>query len=1041
LNRKLTRAERERLGEELYALRSVALTAARRVLGDGARAEDACSEGYLRAIKRIDELPSLHELKTWFLRVVVNTARSMGRSEAARSRREDEVMRENGSIDAMGTPDEEAARRELGAAAFEELQALGERPRLAMSLHYEAGLSHSEVSEVLGVPSGTVASDISRGLDRVRTRLESRGFSAAPGAVAAALAGAAAREVPAALGAAVKLTIAGGLGIKSAGIGAVAGGTALTWKLLAGVAAVTLGGLGVWGGAKALRPETRAGPPAAERPVARKPTVKEDGLLEKRVTLEMRGDAAMVLAALHKQTGLRWAIPTRKLIGSGLEELSLKDVPARKALDAVAAKWGMTWKRDASGTVFFNRESPMLAAKVKALKAEGKAALDRAEAAYQLGKLGDLRALPDLAAALGEESLLVRAWAAEMLHRHLVSERQMDARPRGRYAGRYLALERHWLSAEQRGALVSALLKEKVLGDRTITHGTKRRPGQETRILLLACLDDDPRASKKLLELVDSEDEVIARGAIGAIGLSGKEVYLGKLLKLAEDAGRRKARLIASALRGFRSDKARKMWLKISLSKVSAIGYVRNQLGTEDTWAVEPLLEIIEDKATKPGHRNEAVNAMTEVADPKAENAGKVSKCLARLYADRPKSWRTTDVLRALAKYGRPEGRDALLDAMEKAPNGNTLIGVLRAASTWPGEDQKLRKKVREIAESKKPEWGVVRRHARRTLAALGGKDSIAVLKTTAMAKHELRSGIRRPAPPRNYVYMSLHPGYEAVKALRKMDSAEAREALAEISARTEDPLLKQQLGWDSFGALPQERAAAALLAAAEEAEKTDPRKQQLSLSSLARRMQPAFEKGGNEMAAALRKLAKSSFVDARWVAASGMVSYFGPTMKDDLLKLSGDPDDRVARASWSGLLKNHLRDEQGRRLLIAILKGDDTKRKETLLKALTWGPNCPLDVDRDRKKIAELVAAGGKVAEFARRLKRSAGPLAVAEIAAGLKAEDRAERWRARCDLLGYGFDPRVPVALEKHRKDYPSDFKRGKPGPRPKPKPGEVF
>jgi RNA polymerase sigma-70 factor (ECF subfamily) len=1038
-SRRLSGVERQRLGEALYALRAPALVLARRVLGDEARAEEACAESYLRALRHLEDLPALRDLRSWFLRVVVNTARSMGGADAARRRREESFMRGK-TLSSEKRPEEKAVDRELCAAASEELQLLAERQRLAISLHYEGGLSLAEVAAALDVPEGTAASDISRGLERLRGGLAARGFRVAPAAVGSALAAAAVREVPAALSGTIKGIIAAKLGLEAATVGTTAAaGAALLWKLVAGVAAVVIGGLGVWGGATLLAARTEAMHSGGQAPVAKKPSAKSDNSLEKRVSLKTRGGPAMVLAALYEQTGLRWAIPSRQLIGSAWERFAFEDGPARKALDRVAAKWGLTWKRDASGAVLFNRESPDLAARLEALKAGGKDEVDRAEAVYWVGVLGDLRALPHLATAVGDESLLVRSWAAQMLLRHLVVERQRDARPVGRYGGRLLDLEHYWLSAQQRRALVSALLRGKALGDGQITYGVRQCPGEETRALLLACLDDDARASRELLALLDSEDEVISGAALRAIGLSGKDVYLGKLLEVAVNVDHRRASLVASALRGFRSEKARRTWLQISLSKVSASGHVRTALTAADKWAAEPLLKVIEDGGAKPGHRNEAVNALAVIAGPKVENAGDISRRLARLHADRARDLRTSGMLLALARYGCPEGRDALLEAMDKAPNGYTLCGVLRAVSEWPGTDEKLSRKVREIAESKKPEWSVVRHGARRALAALGGKDSIEVLKSTALAMHAVRGGVRKPPPLRNYVYMTTHPGYAAVEMLREMNCSEAREALVEIAAETKDPLLRQQLRRDSLSSLPPEKAAAGLLCAAEETEKTDPKQQQLPLASLGRTMQGVFEEGGEEVAAALRKLAGGPLVDARRLAASGMAGFPGGAMKDDLLGLTRDPDQQVAFAAWSGLLKRHLRDEEGRRMIANVLKGGDEKRKEALLRALALGPKSPFDGWRDREELSELVRAGGKAAEFARGAMRAGGPRGVSASAVRLKCEDKTERWRARFNLFGYGFDPRVPVALEEHRRTHPDDFKRRNPAPRRDPGPRE--
>ncbi len=261
---KMSERERERLGGEIYALRGPALAVARRVLGDDSRAEEACAESYLRAVARIETLPSLRDLKPWFLRVVLNTARSQAGSEAARRRREEKVMQEQHTE----SPSDRAARTELAALASQELGKLDEKQRLALSLHYEGGLTHAEVAGVLGVPPGTASSDISRGLERLRERLTSRGLGVAPAALAGALGVLSNAEVPAAFSATVKGIIAGKLGLDAAALSAAsaaAGGAALAWKVFAGLAAVTAIGFGTWSGIRLTGPKPVT-PAAAPKP-------------------------------------------------------------------------------------------------------------------------------------------------------------------------------------------------------------------------------------------------------------------------------------------------------------------------------------------------------------------------------------------------------------------------------------------------------------------------------------------------------------------------------------------------------------------------------------------------------------------------------------------------------------------------------------------------------------------------------------------------------------------------------------------------------
>ncbi|MDG4786005.1 SigE family RNA polymerase sigma factor [Micromonospora sp. WMMD1102] len=68
-------------------------------------------------------------------------------------------------------------------ALWQAMRTLAPRTRAVIVLRYVADLPEAEVAETLGCSVGSVKSRASRGLARLRTALESRPRSAAPGAV------------------------------------------------------------------------------------------------------------------------------------------------------------------------------------------------------------------------------------------------------------------------------------------------------------------------------------------------------------------------------------------------------------------------------------------------------------------------------------------------------------------------------------------------------------------------------------------------------------------------------------------------------------------------------------------------------------------------------------------------------------------------------------------------------------------------------------------------------------------------------------------
>jgi RNA polymerase sigma-70 factor, ECF subfamily len=1034
---RLSASERERIGQELYALRGAALSVAARVLGESSLAEDVCAESYLRAVKSIESLTSLAELRSWFLRVVVNTARSQGSSETARRRREERVMRERGSSDQVG-PLEEIAGRELAEVSSTELQQLEEKQRLALSLHYEQGLTHSEVARALDLPVGTASSDISRGLEDLRARLRARGVTVAPAVVVGALAAGRGATVPAGLSTAIKGSLSAGLGIKAATLGATAaaGGVALIWKIVAGLAVASLAGLGAWGGARSGGPKPAK--PNAKEPSAAPKTTR--GALAKPVTLAVKKARFRdVLRNVYKQTGLRWASPPMRLMPPRPITLDVRMASADAVMEALARQTGFTWRRGPDGVAIFNVTAADLAERLAALKAAaGQDEIARAEAVDQLGKAGDLRVLPYLARAVEDESALVRAWAAEGLKRYMVDPPRTDYRRRPLSSdGRVYNLAHYWMTQKERKALVAALLRAGIFSKAVIKqYGGDCCPGEEARLRLLASLDDDGRAMKAILEALDSDKEIVLSMAVGAAALSAREDYLQKLLPLGQGGDKKRAVLAAGALRRFASEKAQKCWLEVSLTKRAAINHIVNSITPEDTWAIDRLLKAF--KEGKPVMKREAAGALAKLAS--TERDAEISKALGEGYKAAGKGWRSNHLLVAQAGFGRPEGRKALLHGLARPLHGLDLCQKLGAVARWPRPDEKLEAEVLKLVRSKNPKYSAVRRSARRALPAVGGTKTVAFFKELALARHEPTKMVRMPPPSRNEVSMWGHAGYQAVRALRKMKSKGAEAALGEIAGKTEDKILKTQLRLDRVATLPPKEAAAELLKLAEEAVALDPKTPQVSHIAIYRAAILVGELGGAEVAAALRKMAGGRHPAVRYWAAVGMGVYPGSPFKAELLKLAVDEEENVFKAACSALLRG-----DNWALLAESKMGIDPRVRANMIKAVKGRRGLAWRIKGASKylaKFAKMAEAAGAEGEAARHVLGAMwSPRAVSWKIRELKSAD-AKRRRAAYSSMRWvrSLDPRVLPALDAYRKAHLEDIKRSKPRPRPQPEP-EVF
>jgi RNA polymerase sigma-70 factor (ECF subfamily) len=134
--------------------------AAYAVTGDRELASDAAQDAFLRAAQALPRFDQRRPLEPWLLRIAVNRAIDLLRTE----------RRYVGELD------------EDGRAAFDEpfadewvreaLARLDPERRAVVALHYWFDHTTPEIAEVLGIPVGTVASRLSRALRDLRLHLE-----------------------------------------------------------------------------------------------------------------------------------------------------------------------------------------------------------------------------------------------------------------------------------------------------------------------------------------------------------------------------------------------------------------------------------------------------------------------------------------------------------------------------------------------------------------------------------------------------------------------------------------------------------------------------------------------------------------------------------------------------------------------------------------------------------------------------------------------------------------------------------------------------
>ena len=159
--------DRAAFGELVERYAGQARRVARAVLGDPDDADDAAQDGFLSALVKLAQYDARRPFGPWLMRIVANAATDRRRR---RSVRRAEPL-DPALVGGGPRPDAAAAQRELGDRLRAALAELPERRRTAVVLFDVEGYSHAEIAGMLGIPEGTVRSEVFHGRRRLRALL------------------------------------------------------------------------------------------------------------------------------------------------------------------------------------------------------------------------------------------------------------------------------------------------------------------------------------------------------------------------------------------------------------------------------------------------------------------------------------------------------------------------------------------------------------------------------------------------------------------------------------------------------------------------------------------------------------------------------------------------------------------------------------------------------------------------------------------------------------------------------------------------------
>jgi len=141
--------------------------AARLILRDSERAQDAVQEALVQAWKHVRALRDPDAWDAWLHRLTVHACYRMARQVKRRAQVELHVMPDLDSAEpfdfSMSVAERDRMDRAMGLIAIDQ--------RAVMVLHFYVDLSLPQVANVLDIPVGTAKSRLHRGLEAIRAAL------------------------------------------------------------------------------------------------------------------------------------------------------------------------------------------------------------------------------------------------------------------------------------------------------------------------------------------------------------------------------------------------------------------------------------------------------------------------------------------------------------------------------------------------------------------------------------------------------------------------------------------------------------------------------------------------------------------------------------------------------------------------------------------------------------------------------------------------------------------------------------------------------
>ncbi len=158
-------------GELVTRYQALAARTAYVITGDGADADEAAQEAFVKAFYALDRFRSGAPFRPWLLRIVANEAINRRKAAGRRPTVGLSVALDRPSSDTALSPEGAALATEQRMLVVGALRRMREDDRLVIAYRYFFDLSEAEMADALGVARGTVKSRLSRAMVRLRELL------------------------------------------------------------------------------------------------------------------------------------------------------------------------------------------------------------------------------------------------------------------------------------------------------------------------------------------------------------------------------------------------------------------------------------------------------------------------------------------------------------------------------------------------------------------------------------------------------------------------------------------------------------------------------------------------------------------------------------------------------------------------------------------------------------------------------------------------------------------------------------------------------